>query len=254
MFGDIFERFERKSPLAVMARLILQRSLSPEWIDTIFEQHRDKQYTRELLFSTVVELMMLVALGLRPSLHAAAQARGELGVSLAALYDKVNHTEPEVVRALVQGSAEQLSPVVKPMKARQEPWAGGYRVRVLDGNHLAASEKRLKPLRGFRGAALPGQSLVVYAPEVDLVEDILPAEDAHAQERALMGPILARVQPGELWLADRNFSTTRILVAIHDKGAAFIIREHGSNPHPTAVGPLNADLIRCPGLRRAEGE
>jgi IS4 transposase len=238
MFGDIFERFERKSPLAVMTRLILQRSLSSEWLDKVFEQHRDKQYTRELLFSTVVELMMLVALGLRPSLHAAAQARGELGVSLAALYDKVNHTEPQVVRALVQGSTEQLSPVVKPMKARQEPWAGGYRVRVLDGNHLAASQKRLKPLRGFRGAALPGQSLVVYAPEVDLVVDILPAEDAHAQERALMGPILSRVQPGELWLADRNFSTTRILVAIHDKQAAFIIREHGSSPHPTEVGPL----------------
>jgi len=30
-------------------------------------------------------------------------------------------------------------------------------VRVLDGNKLAASQKRLKPLRGFRGAALPGQ-------------------------------------------------------------------------------------------------
>lgn len=236
MLGDIFERFERKSPLAVMARLVLQRTLSPQWIDEVFEQHRDKQYTRELLFSTVVELMTLVALGLRPSLHAAAQARGELAVSLTALYDKVNHTEPEVVRALVQGSAEQLAPVVKPLK-QQEPWTGGYRVRVLDGNHLAASQKRLKPLRGFRGAALPGQSLVVYAPEVDLVEDILPAEDAHAQERALMGPVLSRVQPGELWLADRNFSTTSILVAIHGKQAAFIIREHGRTPSPTELGP-----------------
>ncbi|MEC4720344.1 transposase [Noviherbaspirillum sp. CPCC 100848] len=27
----------------------------------------------------------------------------------------------------------------------------GYKLRIVDGNHLPASEKRLKPLRGFRG-------------------------------------------------------------------------------------------------------
>lgn len=234
----VFERFTKKSPLTVMARLLMQQALSREWLEEVFEQHRDKQYTRELLFSTVVDLMALVALGLQPSLHAAAQASPELKVSLAALYDKVNHTEPEVVRALVRGSGEKLVPVVVPMKEKQTQWAAGYRVRVLDGNHLAASEKRLKPLRGFRGAALPGQSLVVYAPELDLVVDMVPAEDAHAQERALMGPVLEQVQKGELWLADRNFSTTGILFAIHDKQAAFIIREHGVSPSPTELGPL----------------
>lgn len=233
----VFERFKKKSPLTVMARPLMQRALSREWMDEQFERHRDKQYTRELLFSTVVDLMVLVALGLEPSLHAAAQASPELGVSLTALYDKVNHTEPEVVRALVRGSAEKLAPVVAPMKARRTPWAAGYRVRVLDGNHLAASEKRLKPLRGFRGAALPGQSLVVYAPELDLVVDMVPAEDAHARERALMGPVLEQVRKGELWLADRNFSTTGILFGIHDKQAAFIIREHGASPNPTELEP-----------------
>jgi IS4 transposase len=101
---------------------------------------------------------------------------------------------------------------------------------------LPASEKRLKALRDFRGAALPGQSLVVYAPEVGLVVDVVPAEDAHAQERALMGPVLERVREGELWLADRNFCTSRILRAVHEKGAAFIIREHGVSPNPTAHG------------------
>ena len=106
----------------------------------------------------------------------------------------------------------------------------------MDGNHLPASEKRLKPLRDFRGAALPGQSLVVYAPEWGLVVDVLPAEDAHAQERALMGPVLERVREGELWLADRNFSTSRILRGVDEKKAAFIIREHGASPNPTALG------------------
>ena len=232
---EIVERFTQRSPVTVMVRRTLEHALSSQWIDEVFEAQRDKQYTRELLFSSVVDLMGLVALGLRPSLHAAAQSDPDLTVSLAALYDKVNRTEPQVVRALVQGSAERLLPVVRPMK-KQEPWAAGYQVRVLDGNHLPASEKRLKALRDFRGAALPGQSLVVYAPEVGLVVDVVPAEDAHAQERALMGPVLERVREGELWLADRNFSTSRILRAVHEKRAAFIIREHGVSPNPTARG------------------
>ena len=236
VLDGVLERFVKKSPVTVMARLVMQRALSPQWVDELFEEHRERQYTRELLFSMVVDLMALVALGLRPSLNAAAQAMKELPVSVAALYDKVKHTEPEVVRALVQGSAERLTPVVQPMKEGQQPWAAGYRVRVLDGNHLAASEKRLKPLRGFRGAALPGQSLVVYAPEVGQVVDLLPAEDAHAQERALMGPLLERVQQGELWLADRNFSTSAILRALHEKRAGFIIREHGVSPNPKEEG------------------
>lgn len=231
----ILERLTRRSPVTVMVRQTLQHAMSSQWIDALFEEQREKQYTRELLFSTVVDLMGLVALGLRPSLHAAAQSDPDLPVSLAALYDKVNRTEPRVVRALVQGSAEKLLPVVRPMK-KQAAWAAGYQVRVLDGNHLPASEKRLKPLREFRGAALPGQSLVVYAPEVGLVVDVLPAEDAHAQERALMGPVLERVKEGELWLADRNFSTSRIMRAVHEKGAAFIIREHGASPNPTPWG------------------
>jgi IS4 transposase len=233
----IMERFKKSSPLTVMVRLVMQQALSREWMEEVFERNRGKQYTRELMFSTVVDLMGLVALGLKPSLHAAAQASPELGVSLTALYDKVKRTEPEVVGALVRGSAERLAPVVKPMRQGREPWATGYVVRVLDGNHLAASEKRMKQLREFRGAALPGQSLVVYAPELDLVVDVVPAEDAHAQERALMGPVLEQVQPGELWLADRNFSTTRILFGIHDKKAAFVIREHGASPNPTPLEP-----------------
>jgi hypothetical protein len=92
----VMERFEENSPLTVMARLLMQQALSREWLEEVFEQNRDKQYTRELLFSTVVDLMALVALGFKKSLHEAAQASPELGVSLTALYDKVNRTEPEV--------------------------------------------------------------------------------------------------------------------------------------------------------------
>ena len=145
---------------------------------------------RELLFSTVVEVMTLVSLGLRPSLHAAARATPGLPVSLASLYDKVNHTEPAILEALVRGSAERLAPVVAAVG--QGASLPGWQVRILDGNHLPASEKRLTPLRDHRGAALPGHALVAYDPDRGLVTDIVACEDAHASERAATTPLLER--------------------------------------------------------------
>lgn len=158
MWSEVLERFEQHAPVGVMARVALEQALPAGWIDEVFEANRQRQYPRELMMSTVVELMLLVSLGLRPSLHAAARKMEHLPVSLAALYDKVNCTEPAVLRALVQGSAARLAPVMVQLDG--ETSLSGWRLRILDGNHLPASEKRLSPLRDQREAALPGHTLV----------------------------------------------------------------------------------------------
>src|SRR5215218_5239162 len=221
-----------------MARLALERALPGDWIDTVFEEHRRWQYSRELLFSTVIELVTLVSSGLRPSLHAAARNMETLPVSLAALYDKVNRTEPAILRALVRGSAGRLMPVAAGW--RGGPSLPGWQVRVLDGNHLPASEKRLALLRGHRGAALPGQMLVVYDPDSGLVTDIVPSEDAHQSERAASAPLLDSAQPGQLWMADRLFCTRTILLGWQAAQASFLVREHGRHPQLAAEGPWRA--------------
>src|SRR5215212_3970331 len=59
----VLERFERPAPAGVMARMVLEHALPAGWVDAVFEAHRQKQYARELLFSTVVELTTLVSLG-----------------------------------------------------------------------------------------------------------------------------------------------------------------------------------------------
>ena len=217
-----------------MARLALEHALPAGWVDEVFEAHRQRQYSRDLLFSTVVELTTLVSLGLRPSLHAAARQMPMLPVSLASLYDKVNRTEPAILRALVRGSAERLAPVMAALGARFS--LPGWRLRVLDGNHLAASEKRLALLRGFRGAALPGQSVVVYDPDLGLVMDLVAEEDAHASERVAAVPLLGSAQPGELWIADRHFCTSAVLQGLQEGGACFIVREHGRHPRLAEQG------------------
>jgi len=235
----IVERFVEQTPITVMARLALQRALDPAWVNAVFEKHRQHQYQGELLFSTAVELMSVVAVGLRPSIHAAFKALPDMPVSVQSLYDKIKRTDPKLVRELVRGSAERLSPVVESMRSSPAPTIKGYRVRIIDGNHLPASEKRLKSLRAFRGAALPGQSLVVYDPSSHIVTDIVPCEDGHAQERSLMPALMEAAKPGELWIADRNFSTRAILTGWHHRACAFIVREHGKTPNPKVLGALH---------------
>ena len=73
MWSEVLERFERHAPVSVMARVALEQALPAGWIDEVFEASRQRQYPRELMVSSVVELMLLVSLGLRPSLHAAAR-------------------------------------------------------------------------------------------------------------------------------------------------------------------------------------
>jgi hypothetical protein len=78
----------KESPVSVMVRGLLEKALSPQILDELFERSAKTQYTRELLFSTVVNLMSLVVCGVHPSVHAAHQASSEeIGVSVTSVYN-----------------------------------------------------------------------------------------------------------------------------------------------------------------------
>ena len=235
MWQVVLDRFEQHAPACVMARLALEQAMPATWVDEIFQEHRQRQYPRELMFSTIVELMTLVTLGLRPSLHAAARKLESLPVSVAALYDKLKRTEPAVLQGLVRGSAQRLAPVAAQLDATAS--LEGWQLRIVDGNHLPASEKRLQPLRGHRGAALPGHSLVVYDPDLALVCDIVACEDAHESERLGVQPLVDSAQAGQLWIADRHFCTLAILQGFSQAGASFIVREHARHPRLSEHSP-----------------
>ncbi len=228
MWEKVLERFEKQAPASVMTKLVLEQAVPAEWVDKVFDDYRQRQYSRELLFSTVVELMSLVSLGLRPSLHAAARKMEGLSVSLAAVYDKISRTEPELLRALISGSAERLEPTIKTLG--HSSILPGWQLRVVDGNHLPSTEKRLGPLRTERGAARPGFSVVAYDPDLDLVVDLEPCEDAYASERVSFLPLLARASAGQLWMGDRLYCTLPVLQACENTGASFIVRQPGTHP------------------------
>lgn len=241
ILSEVFERFAEESPVTVMARAALENALPPSSVDLLFEEVAEQQYTRSLLFSDVVDLMAMVVCRVRPSINAAYKKHAEaLGVTRKAVYNKINGVEPAVGAALVRHTAAALAPVIDAMGGRREPWLPGYRVRILDGSHLPGTEHRLKPLRTERAGALPGQALVVFDPELALAIDTIPCEDGHAQERSMTAQILALVESGELWVADRNFCTTALLFGIDDRGGSFVIRQHGSTLTWETAGPRRA--------------
>ncbi len=90
MLGAIFERFVEQSPMSVMVRGLMERVFAPEQINRIFEDNAKVQYTRELLFSSLVELMSLVVCGIQRSVNAYRAKASQLNVSRTAVYDKLN--------------------------------------------------------------------------------------------------------------------------------------------------------------------
>ncbi len=227
ILDQVFHRFVDKRPIPVMARVVLERVLTPERLDEWFGRTTQRQYTRELLFSSLVNVMSLVAFKAFPSIHAAYQTvSDEIGVSVTSVYNKLNGVEPRTSGALVRDTAREFAQVVEDVNGCRRAWLPGYRVKVLDGNCIAATEHRLAVLRDTSAGPLPGKSLVVYDPSVEMAIDLFPCEDGHAQERALLGEVLSTVQPGDLWIMDRNFCVCAFLTGIKTRQAQFICRQH----------------------------
>lgn len=229
LLGRVFERFAALAPVCVSARAVLEAAFSAEALDRLFDQVAQRQYTRTLLFSTCVQLMTTVVCRVHRTIHAAYQASpAEIAVSLKALYDKLEHLEPNVSAELVRHTARRLTSIIRQMKGEHPPLLPGYRVKILDGNHLGRSQRRLKILRDVAAGALPGQTLVVLDPQLRLAVDVVCCEDGHAQERSLLGSVVTQVEPADLWIADRNFCTTGFLFGVAQRGGCFLVRQHAS--------------------------
>jgi IS4 transposase len=238
---QVFERFTQGDTIPVIAQAVMENALSPAVIDELFESVAERQYTRDLLFSSIVELMSLVVCGIQPSINAAyAKNAVAINVSLKALYGKIERIETAVGSALVGLSGERLSPVITAMGGGLAPYLPGYRAKLLDGNHLPGTEHRIKELRTIRAGALPGHSLVVFDPELMLNIGVILCEDGHAQERSLLDQVLETVAEKDLWIADRNFCTTGFLFGIARRSGSFVIRQHASTLHYTLVGKRKA--------------
>jgi hypothetical protein len=240
MINSVFDAFVKQSPITVMARGMMERLLNPEALNAWFNKTAEVQYTRNLLFSSVFDMMSKVVSGHHPSINNAFQgSKKEIGVSITSVYNKLQGIEPRTSAELVRYASGEIQPIIEKLGGGQKPLIPGFRVKLLDGNCIAATEHRLKELRSIAAGALPGKTLVVYDPSLRIPIDVFPCEDGHAQERSLLHEVLPSVEKGDLWIADRNFCVRSFLFGIDANEAYSIIRQHAKLPY-TPIGDEKA--------------
>ncbi len=71
MLPSNFQPFVNARPICVLARATLEHLFDPQQLDELFARTAEKQYTRKLLFSSLVETMVAVVLCVEPSVLAA---------------------------------------------------------------------------------------------------------------------------------------------------------------------------------------
>ena len=128
----MIELFRQKTPLSCLLHGLLERCFSAARLDRIFLENAQEQYTQELLFSTVCELMLGVVLKIHPSVNAAYPKRPEpTGTTVSALYEKLKGVELSVSSALLRDTSAYLSEILDALGFKPEPWLPGYPVRIL---------------------------------------------------------------------------------------------------------------------------
>lgn len=145
---------------------------------------------------------------------------------MSAFYRKLGRMEPGVSAAIVRETAGRARELIAAAGGLLPEPVPGYATRILDGNILTGTDHRISELRLTRSAALPGMSLAIYEPVSGLILDVILEENGHCQERALLGQV--SIEPGQLWIMDRNFCVRTFVFRILRKDAFFLVRWHSS--------------------------
>jgi hypothetical protein len=224
---SILDPFVERAPAAVMTRIVLDWILDGTPLDRILQEVADGQFEREFTLRHFVEVMLDVACGFRPTPRAAFIRRDlERVASISAFYRKLGRMELAVTEEIVRSTAVRARQLVRAGGGTLPEPIPGYPARIIDGNVLSGAEHRIEPLRTTWSAGLPGMSLAIYEPATATITDLILEEDAQAQERALFGRI--PIEPGRLYIADRNFCVRSLLFRITAAEAFFLVRWHRS--------------------------
>jgi hypothetical protein len=120
MFGQILQKFAEKSPATVMVRALLEQLLNPEKLDQWFEVTRQTQYTRDILFSSLVGLMLQIVCKTQASVHAAYR-HANIAASIIAVYGKLQGVELTTSQALVRYIAREAQVLIETMNGARAP-------------------------------------------------------------------------------------------------------------------------------------
>ena len=136
-----------------MVFILLENFLNADKLDRWFDTVRQSQYTKEILFSSIVGLMLNVVCNIRPSVHSAYRD-SEIQASVVALDSSLQNLEPTTSQALVRyiaGEAEALLNHLEELSGLTAGLSG----QVFRWECIEATEHRLEVLRKTSAGCCP---------------------------------------------------------------------------------------------------
>src|SRR5690606_6028418 len=138
---EVFERFVRKAPFAVMTRILAQDFIGSH-LDAIFDSNRELQYDYIVSFQAVAATVADVVLNFSDNFNQAyKEHQEELQVSRQSFYAKTRGVEPAVSEQIVKSSAERAVELQVSLDYRPWELLPDYRCFSIDGNVLPKSDK-----------------------------------------------------------------------------------------------------------------
>ena len=101
MFDGVLQKFADRAPASVMVRVLLEHLLNAERLEAWFDTTRERQYTRTLLFSSLVGLMLQVVCRVQANVNAAYR-HSAIAVLIVAVYEKLQGVELKTSQELVR--------------------------------------------------------------------------------------------------------------------------------------------------------
>lgn len=236
--SEILERVAKNAPLTVMAKAILENVFNPDQLNPVLQKVAGQQRQRKILFSFLVNIMLLVACKIRPAVHAAYKALGPQAFTVDAVYDKLQGIEIPLSEMLLEHTAEKIRLLLAEIKAPFPEPIPGFRTIIVDGNKIAPTDRRLKPLREQDAAPMPGFAIVLFEPACHLITHATLCRDAYTQERALIPQVVERAIANDLWVADRNFCCWNFIHGVISRNAFVLVRQHASSIRWIATSEL----------------
>jgi hypothetical protein len=213
-----------------MTQVVLRACIRDKFSE-VFEQARGRQYEETLSFEDLAIAVADVALGVCENPNQAYRAhQAELVVARGRFYDKLNHTNTNISEQIVAATAPSIAEMQDMLGFVQWDGIPGYRLLVVDGNHLEKSEKRIAELRDLGVAPLPGTAVARFDLGRQIFDRVYLLEDAHQQEAATCQAIVDDLEPSEVIVADRHYCIVEFMEQVAGKSNHFILRHHARLP------------------------
>ncbi len=226
-------------------RALMENIFALQKLDAVFHKTAKKQYERGLLFSTLVTLTSQVVCRI------SEKVRTRVSQPAASRSRVSAH---RCLRQTAGGRVGDIASFGATLGTRNEriDWLPAFMQAAVAG--LPRADLGWKPSGARRNiaskccgarrpGALPGQGLVLLDPQRMVIDDVVPCEDGHAQERSLLDQVLAALKPRDL--ADRRPQFLHAAVLVWHGGSHSSLYHAAAWPDALEIAGKTALCWRC---------